>query len=55
MNVILTRQLLQAIIDAYNKQNKPAITKEDIKQLVLSVPSIIVNNIPVSWETVKLS
>ena len=55
MNITLTIQLLQAIIDAYNRQYNPAITKEDIKQLVLSVPSIKVNNTLIDWETVMLS
>lgn len=55
MDITTTYTLLNAIIDAYNKEQNTSITKEDIKSLVLDIPFIKVNNILVSWESVRLS
>ena len=55
MNITTTIQLVDAIINAYNKEQKASITKEDIKSLVLGIPFIKVNDTLISWESVKLS
>lgn len=54
MKVQLSKQLLDAIIDAYNKENNP-IEASDIDTLVLGVPFIKVNNTKIDWEMVNLS
>ncbi len=54
MNIQLSKQLLDAIIDAYNKENTP-IEVSDIDILVLGVPFIKVNNTLIDWEMVNLS
>lgn len=54
MKVQLSKQLLDAIIDAYNKENNP-IGASDIDTLVLGVPFIKVNNTLIDWEMVNLS
>ena len=54
MKVQLTKQLLDAIIAAYNKENTP-IEVSDIDTLVLGVPFIKVNNTLIDWSIVNLS
>lgn len=54
MKVQLTKQLLDAIIAAYNKVDTP-IEASDIDTLVLGVPFIKVNNTLIDWEMVNLS
>ena len=54
MNIQLSKQLLDAIIAAYNKVNGP-IKASDIDTLVLGVPFIKVNNTLIDWEMVNLS
>lgn len=54
MKVQLSKQLLDAIIAAYNKENNP-IKASDIDTLVLGVPFIKVNNTLIDWEMVNLS
>ena len=53
MNIQLSKQLLDAIIDAYNKENDP-IEALDIKTLILGVPFIKVNNTLIEWDIVDL-
>lgn len=54
MNIQLSKQLLDAIIDAYNKEYDP-IEASDIDTLVLGVPFIKVNNTLIDWEMINLS
>ena len=54
MKVQLSKQLLDAIIVAYNKENTP-IETSDIDTLVLDVPFIKINNTLIDWEIVNLS
>ena len=54
MKIQLSKQLLDAIITAYNKENTP-IEISDINILVLGVPFIKVNNILIDWSIVNLS
>lgn len=54
MKVQLSKQLLDAIITAYNKENTP-IEASDIDTLVLGVPFIKVNNTLIDWSIVNLS
>lgn len=54
MKVQLSKQLLNAIIAAYNKEYDP-ITVSDIDTLILGVPFIKVNNTLIEWEIVNLS
>lgn len=54
MKVQLSKQLLGAIIDAYNKENAP-IEASDIDTLVLGVPFIKVNDTLIEWDIVNLS
>lgn len=54
MKVQLSKQLFNAIIAAYNKENDP-IEASDIDTLVLGVPFIKVNNTMIDWEMVNLS
>lgn len=53
MKVQLSKQLLDAIITAYNKENTP-IEASDIDNLVLGVPFIKVNNTLIEWEMINL-
>jgi hypothetical protein len=53
MKVQLSKQLLDAIITAYNKENDP-IEASDIDTLVLGVPFIKVNNTLIEWTIVNL-
>ena len=53
MKVQLSKQLLDAIIAAYNKQNTP-IEASNIDTLVLGVPFIKVNNTLIEWDIVDL-
>lgn len=53
MNIQLSKQLLDAIIAAYNKENAP-IEASDIDTLVLGVPFIKVNNTLIEWTIVYL-
>ena len=54
MKVQLSKQLLDAIIAAYNKENTP-IKASDIDTLILGVPFIKVNNTLIEWNIVDLS
>lgn len=54
MKVQLSKQLLDVIITAYNKENTH-IEVSDIDTLVLGVPFIKVNNTLIDWEIVNLS
>lgn len=53
MNIQLSKQLLDAIIDAYNKEYDP-IEASDIDTLVLGVPFIKVNNTLIEWTIINL-
>lgn len=53
MNIQLSKQLLDAIIAAYNKENGP-IEASDIETLILGIPFIKVNNTLIEWEMVNL-
>lgn len=53
MNIQLSKQLLDAIIDAYNKEYDP-IETSDIETLILGVPFIKVNNTLIEWDIVNL-
>lgn len=54
MKVQLSKQLFDAIIAAYNKENAP-IEASDIDTLILEVPFIKVNNTLIEWSIVNLS
>ena len=54
MKVQLSKQLLDAIIVAYNKENT-LIEASDIDTLILDVPFIKVNNTLIDWSIVNLS
>lgn len=54
MKVQLSKQLFDAIIAAYNKENDP-IEASDIDTLILGVLFIKVNNTLIDWEMVNLS
>lgn len=54
INIQLSKQLLDAIIDAYNKEYD-LIKASDIDTLILGVPFIKVNNTLIDWEMVNLS
>ena len=54
MKIQLSKQLLDAIITAYNKENT-SIETSDINTLVLGVPFIKVNNILIDWSIINLS
>lgn len=54
MNIQLSKQLLNAILAAYNKEYDP-ITVSDIDTLILGIPFIKVNNTLIEWEIVNLS
>ena len=54
MKVQLSKQLLNAIITAYNKENDP-IEASDIETLILGVPFIKVNDTLIEWDIVNLS
>lgn len=54
MNIQLSKQLLDVIMAAYNKENAP-IEASDIDTLVLGAPFIKVNNTLIDWEMVNLS
>lgn len=53
MNIQLSKQLLNAIIAAYNKENTP-IEASDIDTLILGASFIKVNNTFIGWEIVNL-
>lgn len=53
MNIQLSKQLLDAIIDAYNKEYDP-IEASDIETLILDVPFIKVNDTLIEWDIVNL-
>lgn len=54
MKVQLSKQLLDAIITAYNKEDVP-IEASDIETLILGIPFIKVNNTLIDWGIVNLS
>ena len=51
IKVKATKELLDNIIEAYNKQYKESITIMDVKSLVLGL-TIMLNDKPVSWSSV---
>ena len=51
IKVKATKELLDNIIEAYNKQYKESITIMDVKSLVLGL-TIMLNDKPVSWSLV---
>lgn len=53
MNIQLSKQLLDAMIDSYNKEYDP-ITVSDIDTLILGVPFIKVNDTLIEWDIVNL-
>lgn len=53
MKVQLSKQLLDAIIIAYSKDNDP-IEASDIKTLILGIPFIKVNDTLIEWDIVDL-
>lgn len=54
MKVQLSKQLLDAITAAYNKENDH-IEASNIETLILGIPFIKVNNTLIEWEMVNLS
>ena len=54
MKIQLSKQLLDAIITAYNKENT-LIEASDINTLILDVPFIKVNNTLIDWSIINLS
>lgn len=54
MNIQLSKQLFDAIIAAYNKENTP-IKASDIDTLISGVPFIKVNNTLIEWNIVNPS
>ena len=54
MKVQLSKQLLDTIIVAYNKENA-LIEASDIDTLILDVPFIKVNNTLIDWSIINLS
>lgn len=54
MNIQLSKQLLDAIIAAYNKEYDH-IEVSDIDTLVLGVPFVKVNNTLIEWSIINLS
>lgn len=46
-----TKELLDNIIEAYNKEYKESITVMDVKSLVLGL-TIMLNDKPISWSSV---
>lgn len=46
-----TKELLDSIIEAYNKEYKETITVMDVKSLVLGL-TIMLNDKPISWSSV---
>ena len=48
-----TKELLDNIIEAYNKEYKESITAIDVKSLILGL-TIMLNDKPVSWSSVYL-
>lgn len=51
IKVKATKELLDNIIEAYNKEYKESITIMDVKSLVLGL-TIMLNDKPVSWSSV---
>lgn len=49
-----TKELLDNIIEAYNKEYHTSITVMDVKSLILAVPFIKLNGKEVSWSSVYL-
>lgn len=49
-----TKELLDNIIEAYNKEYNTSITVMDVKSLILAVPFIKLNGKEVSWSSVYL-
>ena len=51
IKIKVTKELLDNIIEAYNKKYKESITVMDVKSLVLGL-TIMLNDKPVSWSSV---
>ena len=52
IKIKVTKELLDNIIEAYNKEYKESITVMDVKSLVLGL-TIMLNDKPVSWSSVR--
>ena len=49
MKVFLNENLLEAIIEGYNKENKTNISKDDIDTLELNSYGVYINGKAISW------
>lgn len=54
MKVFLNENLLEAIIDGYNKENKTNISKDDIDILELTDYGVYINGKAISWSSIHL-
>lgn len=54
MKVFLNENLLEAIIDGYNKENKTNISKDDIDTLELNSYGVYINGKAISWFNIYL-
>ena len=54
MKVFLNENLLEAIIDGYNKENKTNISKDDIDTLELNIYRVYINAKAISWFSIYL-
>ena len=54
MKVFLNENLLEAIIEGYNKENKTNISKDDIDTLELNSYGVYINGKAISWFSIHL-
>lgn len=54
MKVFLNENLLEAIIEGYNKENKTNISKDDIDTLELNSYGVYINGKAISWLSIYL-
>ena len=54
MKVFLNENLLEAIIDGYNKENKTNISKDDIDTLEMTSYGVYINSKDISWFSIYL-
>ena len=54
MKVFLNENLLEAIIEGYNKENKTNISKDDIDTLELNSYGFYINGKAISWFSIYL-
>lgn len=50
--ITIKKELLNSIVEVYNKEYNESITIMDIKSLVLGL-TIILNDKPLSWSSIK--